>query len=379
MKVATPILLLGVAGCAVHGRVETIAIPGTKIRIEMVRVTEGVRRPFWISKLEVTWGEFNRFCDFPEEQKVDGVTRPSAGKNYLMLSGLPAEFMESDRPVTNLRYHSAMAYCEWLSKKTGAVFRLPTEPEWESACGRTLPAGDSAWLKENSGDQTHPTGGKKPNALGLFDMIGNAWEYCLESLDPPGFEPFLLGGSWDTPSAEVRRKKPPTSWSEADPARPFSTWWFRDGHSQGFRVVRVAGSSKEREAYAAKIEITGLKGREIEVKAGAVTLFFSRVTGEVRNGGDRPLDELGIKVYYLDPQGAPHFEDVGSTQTRRATFNACWPALVNSGLHGDHAEPLKPGERRAFSVDLPLTFDGPDNVQADAFGASVLFLGFGDE
>jgi sulfatase modifying factor 1 len=390
MKIVTPLLLLGLVGCGTltvprERREETIAIPGTKIRVEMVYVAGGALRPFWISKREVTWGDFDRFYEFPEDEKLDGVTRPSAGKNYLMLSGLPPEFLDPGRPVTNLRHHSAMAYCEWLSRRSGALFRLPTEPEWELACGRaTAPLGEQAWFQDNSGEQTHATGGKKPNALGLYDMLGNVWEYCLESYALPGFEPVLRGGAWNSPAGHLDsafRKTLPPEWSDVDPSRPYSTWWFRGDHSQGFRVVRVpeAADSRLREAYAAKIEIRGLQGREHPMKSGPSTLFFSRVTGEVRNGGGRPLEELGLKVYYRDPKGKPHLEDVASPQTRRATFNTCWPVLVNSAHAGGHSRALLPGEWRAFSVDVPLTFDGADDVQPDSFGAAVVFLKFGGD
>ena len=73
---------------------------GTAIRIEMVYVSDRRLAPFWISKREVTWGEFNRFYEFREEEKADGVTRPSVGREYVAASGLPAEFMEAARPVT---------------------------------------------------------------------------------------------------------------------------------------------------------------------------------------------------------------------------------------------------------------------------------------
>jgi hypothetical protein len=215
-------------------------------------------------------------------------------------------------------------------------------------------------------------------------MRGNAWEYCLESYRPPDFEPVLRGGSWSSRAEELDRTfrlRAPSEWSDVDPNRPFSTWWFRGGHSQGFRVVRLpdAVGPKDREAYRSQIKITGLAGREHSVKVGLSTVLYSRVTGMVHNGGDRPIDELGLKVYYLDPQGHPHLEDVANPQSRRATFNTCWPVLVNSAHPGVHSTTLRPGERRAFSVDLPLSFDGPDAVQSDGFGGSVQFLKFGKE
>lgn len=378
-------LLAGLAlvGCtappieAPERRLETISIPGTKVAFEMVRVAgDGRVRPFWIARRELTWGEFDRFYEFPEEQRTDGVTRPSTGKSYLGLSGLPAEFLEADRPVTNLRYHSALAYCEWLSRRTGRIFRLPTEAEWELAGGlETSP--DQAWTQENSGGRTHRGGEKKPNQRGLVDLAGNVWEYCLEPDRPPDFGPVLRGGAWNTPAAQCRRTIPP-EWEEADPNRPFSTWWFRVDFSQGMRIVQVEepANAEERRQYARSIEIRILKGEERTAKVGGSVSIFSRVTGTVRNGGGRALDELMIKVYFLDPRGRPHLEDMTSNLTRRATFNVCLPALASSAHAGDHARPLRPGEERSFAVDVPTSFDAEADVDLEKFGAEVLYVQF---
>src|SRR5204863_9138874 len=101
--------------------------------------------------------------------------------------------------------------------------------------------------------------------------------------------------------------------------------------------------------------------------------------GEVRNAGDRTLDELILKVYFLDPSGKPHVEDVTSNLTRRATFNIGMPVLINSAHPGEQSRPLNPGERRTFVVDVPMTLDADTDVNPDKFGASVLHLRFSPE
>jgi formylglycine-generating enzyme required for sulfatase activity len=104
----------------------------------------------------------------------------------------------STRPVAEVSWNEAVSFCEKLSalpeeRAAGRVYRLPTEAEWEYACraGATTKyphgfgneaeqAGDFAWTSENSSDQPHPVGQKKPNPWGLYDMIGNIAEYCSD-------------------------------------------------------------------------------------------------------------------------------------------------------------------------------------------------------
>ena len=112
--------------------------------------------------------------------------------------------------------------------RSGRVYRLPTEAEWEYACraGTTTKwsfgddesgLGDYAWLGGNSGSQTHAVGKKKPNAWGLFDMHGNVWEWCSDLYgdyakgvvtDPQGpsrgYYRVPRGGGWDFSTGDCR-------------------------------------------------------------------------------------------------------------------------------------------------------------------------------
>ena len=157
----------------------------------------------------------------------------------------------SDCPVESLSWYEAVAYCNALSDLAGLDrcydctgsgasvvcrpsesysspydcpgFRLPTEAEWEYAAraGTTGPSyGDLsavAWYSDNSGDTTHRVGQKRANAWGLYDMLGNVWEWCHDwggdypggsVTDPSGPDAgssrVIRGGSWYSNARNVR-------------------------------------------------------------------------------------------------------------------------------------------------------------------------------
>ncbi|GAB2919096.1 formylglycine-generating enzyme family protein [Streptomyces mayteni] len=109
---------------------------------------------------------------------------------------------------------------EWDASADG--YRLPTEAEWEHACraGTTGPRyGDLdeiAWYRGNSDARIHEVGGKKPNAWGLHDMLGNTWDWCWDQYDPEVYGTYrvLRGGGWFDERwscrASVRRRSHPT-------------------------------------------------------------------------------------------------------------------------------------------------------------------------
>jgi formylglycine-generating enzyme required for sulfatase activity len=176
-----------------------------------------------------------------------------------------------------------MMFCRWLYAKTGVFYRLPTEAEWEYACraGSTtaFPFGNDpkllglhAWHAGNSKGKYQKVAQKKPNAWGLYDMLGNLAEWTLDQYDPAYFskigdtpvDPLLnpssryprsvRGGSYaDAPTklGPAQRGKSDPSWNQRDPQIPRSRWWLTDGMFVGFRVVcpRVQPSREEAEKF----------------------------------------------------------------------------------------------------------------------------------
>lgn len=120
-------------------------------------------------------------CDQPQWNET--------GNKYNLQTGSDKyyqNFVASDQPIVGVSWHNARQYAAWLSHETGHSYKLPTEAEWEFACragGTHTYCGSNdvnavAWYGNNSGDQTHPVGGKAKNAWGLFDMSGNVSEWA---------------------------------------------------------------------------------------------------------------------------------------------------------------------------------------------------------
>jgi len=138
-------------------------------------------------------------------------------------------FKGPSRPVENVSWLEAQEFLRRLTQKQdGYRYRLPTEAEWEFAAraGSTRAyAGEAdqmGWYQENSGEQTHPVGQKKPNAWGLYDMNGNVWEWTQDWFDEtyyqrsPAADPqgpssgrfhTIRGGAWVEPVENARVSK----------------------------------------------------------------------------------------------------------------------------------------------------------------------------
>jgi formylglycine-generating enzyme required for sulfatase activity len=225
-------------------------IPSAAFKFDMVPIAaspDGRIKLFWIAKTELTWEAFDVFvyhldADSTPPGATDAVTRPS--KPYL-----PPDrgFGHEGFAAIGMSHHNAIEFCKWLSARSGRHYRLPTEAEWEYACraGRSGPyglgdddarLGDYAWFAEDSGAAPHAVASRKPNAWGLYDMLGNVAEWC----DGADGKPVTKGGSYADPADRLRwdsRVPPDRAWNASDPQIPKSLWWLADGPFVGFRVV----------------------------------------------------------------------------------------------------------------------------------------------
>lgn len=188
---------------------------------DMTPHTVRITRPFFLGAHEVTIAQFRAFVEdarYRTEPERDGTggygidlkTKAWSTKRDKAYSWRNTGFPQGDdHPVVNITWNDAVAFCQWLSKKEGKTYRLPTEAEWEYACRagtktryffgddpRDLPRNANtydassarvfpewaAWA--NEGDDgfpfTAPVGRFRPNAFGLYDMHGNAWEWCSD-------------------------------------------------------------------------------------------------------------------------------------------------------------------------------------------------------
>ena len=200
-----------------------------------------ISRDFEIGKFEVTQAQWETVMLDPHAKAGAVRTTPEGAT----VGSNPSYFKGASLPVESISWDDIQVFLARLNARDrDHTYRLPTEAEWEYAC-KDDAAGMAAhaWYKDNSGDSTHPVGGKQRNARGLYDTLGNVAEWVRDwydrdyyaaspAADPqgPGSGSYRVfrGGSWLDPAKYCRV----TARNFEFPVSPL--------HNVGFRVVRIA-------------------------------------------------------------------------------------------------------------------------------------------
>lgn len=183
---------------------------------------------------------------------------PVTQAQYAAITGQwPSLYRAPQCPVESISWMDAVRFCNMLSRAVGFYdcydihedgtgaslrsesngYRLPSEAEWEYACraGTTGPRygelDEIAWYSENSLGHTHEVGRKLPNAWGLYDMLGNVWEWCADQYDPEIYGSYRLfrGGGW----ADAERGCLATNRRRSHPTFAIDDLGFRIARSSG--------------------------------------------------------------------------------------------------------------------------------------------------
>lgn len=178
---------------------------------------------FYMAKYPITQGQWKALMDGAnpshfkkgDDYPVENISWDDVTKIYL--SKLNKE--GDDCPVENISWdYVTKIYLSKLNQLGNGTYRLPTEAEWEYAArsggkAETYAGSENldkvGWYDGNSGGSTHPVGKKQPNGLGLYDMSGNVWEWCLDWYDSypssPEVNPLDNPRGPDSGSYRVRR------------------------------------------------------------------------------------------------------------------------------------------------------------------------------
>ena len=161
----------------------TIDVKGVKIDMIAVKGS-GKVGDFLIAKYEVTQGLWKAVMGVGVAQQRDMLDRS------FKLRG------EGDNlPMYYISWDDCQEFIKKLNALTGKKFRMPTVAEWERAATAGAQENGEAygWFEDNSDGSTHAVGEKRPNALGVYDMVGNVSEWCKDKKE---YENVVKGGDW---------------------------------------------------------------------------------------------------------------------------------------------------------------------------------------
>lgn len=230
---------------------------------------------FWMGRYEVSRAQFQIFTEasgYVTEAEKDGYSWVYTGR-WETRSGFSwrrVGFEQDERhPVVHVSWNDAAAMAEWLSRESRGSFRLPTEAEWEWACragtdtsrhwgddlgeacryanaaDRTAAAVFPAWTIHPCSDgfvHTAPVGRLHPNGFGLYDMLGNVWEWCRDVYDPEAYAEHSRENPVVTDRAPARVTRGGSWYSRPQfvrcAGRDHLSSPQRRSNDQGFRLVR---------------------------------------------------------------------------------------------------------------------------------------------
>jgi len=332
---------------------------------------------FNISKYEVTFDEYDAFCEVTYRNKPDD-NGWGRGK----------------KPAINVSWWDAIAYCNWLSEKEGLSkaydsegnlldkngriaadisyvegYRLPTEAEWEYAArggrhteGYKYSGGDDvyfvAWHSENSGGHTHDVGTTQPNELGIYDMSGNVWEWCSDWYDVDyyatgptknpynynhGLSRVLRGGSWYNSNLRLRVA-----------GRGGGISADQMGSDIGFRICRtVYKEINENKQYNEPRLVSPADGEEISYESVILNWEYRSTDG----------DELTYDVFFgktleeLEKVIEDQKEDFAEIERLSNGTTYYWRVIVKDTYGGTTESPVW-----SFSTYANLSTYAPSNI-----------------
>lgn len=207
----------------VKGNTFQMGSPGNELGREEDEIQHSVQLDdFYISKYEITVKEFEIFAADKKDYKTEADARGFCQifdfneNKWKKILGINwrynvngGEQTDKSQPVIFVGWDDANEYCKWLSKKKGREVRLPTEAEWEYACragtdtpfnmGMDLSTKQANYKGDSFVKNTMPVGSYIPNKFGLYDMHGNAYEWCNDWYNSKYYDECKINGTKKNP------------------------------------------------------------------------------------------------------------------------------------------------------------------------------------